>query len=91
MRNLRRIHNLYSPRIGAASKLSSLLRNEIINLLPDSLVVADRVWQRVCPRNLVGSVASGTISEQKGCIAKHVFAITDEGHAFRGLQCQVKI
>ena len=38
------------------SKLSSFSKKEIMNLLPDSLVVAGRVWQRVCPRNLVRSV-----------------------------------
>ena len=27
-----------------------------MNLLPDSLVVAGRVWQRECPRDLVGPV-----------------------------------
>ena len=42
--------------MGDVSKLSSFSKKEIMNLLPDSLVVAGRVWQRVCPRNLVGSV-----------------------------------
>ena len=42
--------------MGDVSKLSSLSKKEIMNLLPDSLVVAGKVWQRVCPRNLVGPV-----------------------------------
>ena len=42
--------------MGDVSKLSSFSKKEIINLLPDSLDVAGRVWQRVCPRNLVGPV-----------------------------------
>ena len=38
------------------SKLFSFSKKEIMNLLPDSLVVAGRVWQRECPRDLVGPV-----------------------------------
>ena len=40
--------------MGDVSRLSSFSKKEDMNLLPDSLVVASRVWQRVCPRNLVG-------------------------------------
>ena len=43
-------HSLYSPRRGDVSRLSSFSRKEIVNLLPDSLDVADSVWQRVCPK-----------------------------------------
>ena len=42
--------------MGDVSRLSNFSRKEIINLLPDSLDVADNVWQRVCPKNLVGPV-----------------------------------
>ena len=56
IRNLRRIYSLYSPWMRDVSKLFSFSKKKIMNLLPDSLVVAGRVWQRECPRDLVGPV-----------------------------------
>jgi len=43
IRNLRRIHNLYSPLMGEESNLTSFSRKEFTNLLPDSLAVAGKL------------------------------------------------
>ena len=72
------------------SKLSSFSK-KIMNLLPDSLVVAGRVWQRVCPRNLVGPVEMFLVGPSLSEIAEHFLAIIDKGHTFRRLQCQIEI
>ena len=56
LRNLWRIHNLYSPLIGDESNLTSFSRKEGTNLLHEALAIARKLWLMVWPRNLVGPV-----------------------------------